>query len=171
MEKALQRHAGWPAWRTRSARGARASTTTTTCCCWSRLSPKPRRRERRAGRWRRWPSHGGPRRADLGVAVLADLQVAGPEAVAGRELDDQPRPRLLGKGGGRVRALPEPAGERHRVVGGREDLHPGQGPHQPDQAGGPRLPGAARVRVRAQRHGGALRRSQRPSRRRRRLGD
>ena len=58
-----------------------------------------------------------------------------------------------------LRALPEPAGERHRVVGGREDLDPGQGPHQPGQAGRARLPRAARVRVRAQRHRGPVRRS------------
>ena len=39
-----------------------------------------------------------------------------------------------------MRAVPEPAGERHRVVGGREDRHPGQGPDQPDQTRRSRAP-------------------------------
>jgi len=52
-----------------------------------------------AGRWKRWPGHGRPRGADLGVAELAHLQGVGPQALAGRELDDEPRPRLLGKSG------------------------------------------------------------------------
>ena len=38
------------------------------------------------------PGHGRPRRAHLGVPVLADLQGARPETLAGRELDDEPRP-------------------------------------------------------------------------------
>jgi transposase len=75
--------------------------------------------------------------------VPADLQGVGPETLAGRELDDKPRPRLLGKGGGRVRPLAQPATQRHRMVRRREDLHPGQGPNQPGPARSPRRPRAA----------------------------
>ena len=58
---------------------------------------------------------GRPRRADLGLAVLAHLSGARSETLAGRVLDDEPRPRLLGKGRRRLRAVPEPAAERRRL--------------------------------------------------------
>ena len=64
---------------------------------------------RRAGRWRRWPRPWPTRGADLGLPGLADLQVLGPEALAGRVLDDQPRPGLLGQGRRCLRALPRSA--------------------------------------------------------------
>ena len=38
---------------------------------------------------------------------LANLRGPGPQALAGAVLDDEPRPRVLGEGGRRVRALPQ----------------------------------------------------------------
>ena len=71
---------------------------------------------------------GRTRGADLGVAGVADLQSAGSQAVADRELDDQPRSRLLGQSRRRLRPVSEPAGERGGVVGRREVPDPSQEP-------------------------------------------
>ena len=119
-------------------------------------------------RARRPGGHRGAGRLDLVVDGAALAARRRDQAVAVSVVDLPPRPRLRHQGGPGPRPLRAALGgrgarpRRLRDLGGREVPAPGARPLPPRPRPGPGAAPAGRVRVRAGRHAGLLRRLRRP---------
>ena len=106
------------------------------------------------------PRHGPGRRA-VPERHRPDLERLRAEAPQERDLQALDRPLLRREGPRRRRAVHEPAGERHRPVGRREEPGAGVGPHPTAAADDPRAGRARDPRLRPQRDDVAVRRVER----------